>query len=223
MIIICLRRNWNKELEKSKFKSTYTPSLFKALFSLMGSNYLMTWIPVGIVECVFKVLQAIFLRLLVQSFNDPDPDASVSLQYLYAAGVTLSTLFTSLVFHPAFYEINKICARCRVALSSLVYRKTLRLSKASHEQTTVGQITNILSNDVNRFDNNLLYIPYIVLAPIQAIIFLYFLWEEFGVSSLAGFSIIIVLIPFQCKFITFNQDVEVSRYVKLKSIQTSKM
>ncbi len=79
--------------------------------------------------------------------------------------------------------------------------QTLCLSKQSQENTTIGQLINLLSNDVNRFDMNLLFIPYLFVAPIQTIIFIYFLWEELGISCLAGISFIFFLTPVQCKWV----------------------
>jgi len=74
----------------------------------------------------------------------------------------------------------------------------MRLSREAQEQTTVGQLINLLSNDVNRFDMNLMFIPYLIIGPIQTLIFMYFLWEELGVSCLAGIGFVFVLMPVQC-------------------------
>jgi len=65
--------------------------------------------------------------------------------------------------------------------------------------TTVGQIVNLLSNDVNRFDFGLVFIPYLVVAPLQAIIIVVLLSKFYlGLApTLAGFSVFILYLPFQ--------------------------
>jgi len=46
---------------------------------------------------------------------------------------------------------------------------------------------------------------YYYIGPIQGAIFTYFLWEEFGVSCLAGTGFVLLLMPIQCKLRqTFN-------------------
>lgn len=78
--------------------------------------------------------------------------------------------------------------------------QALRLSKTAQGKTTVGQLVNILSNDVNRFDLNLIFVPFFILGPLQLVIWGYFLWQEFGASSLAGLGAVVLLTPLQCKF-----------------------
>ena len=49
-------------------------------------------------------------------------------------------------------QTMRIGMRMRTACCSLMFQKSLRLSRASVNQTAVGQIVNIMSNDVNRMD-----------------------------------------------------------------------
>jgi ATP-binding cassette, subfamily C (CFTR/MRP), member 4 len=91
----------------------------------------------------------------------------------------------------------------------------LKLSKSAQGKTTVGQLINILSNDVNRFDFNLMFLPYIIAGPLQLIIMTYFLWVEFGVSSLAGVGLIVILTPIQCIQTENHKYLDFERLVKL--------
>jgi len=90
-------------------------------------------------------------------------------------------------------------AKCRVACSALIYRKALKLSSSSLAKTTMGQVANILSNDLSRFDINLVYPPYLFITPIQLGLYTYFIWKDFGVSTLVGLGIVAILVVFQCK------------------------
>lgn len=56
---------------------------------------------------------------------------------------------------------------------------------------------NLISNDVTRFDLGILYLPYLIVGPLQTIVVTFILWEDVGVSSLFGVAIFIIFIPFQ--------------------------
>ena len=56
---------------------------------------------------------------------------------------------------------------------------------------------NLMSNDVGRFDLGFLFLAYTFLAPIQALMFMYFLWVEIGVGTMGGATVILVIIPLQ--------------------------
>jgi len=73
----------------------------------------------------------------------------------------------------------------------------LRLSKTSLGETTVGQVVNLLSNDVNRFDSVVIFLNYLWIGPVQTILVTYFLWREIGVSSIIGVAILLIAIPIQ--------------------------
>jgi len=78
--------------------------------------------------------------------------------------------------------------------------KALRLKVNSLDQTSTGQILNLISNDVNRFDTTLVLIPFLLLGPIETVVVTYFLWQEVGVSSILGVATMIMFIPLQCQY-----------------------
>lgn len=69
----------------------------------------------------------------------------------------------------------------------------------SLDQTSAGQILNLISNDVTRFDTSLIYIPFLWIGPLETVVVTYFLWQEVSVSSLLGVATLIMFIPLQCK------------------------
>lgn len=55
----------------------------------------------------------------------------------------------------------------RIACSSAIYRKSLRMSKRAATQTSAGNVVNLLSNDVSRLDYGFIFVHYIWILPIQ--------------------------------------------------------
>lgn len=62
----------------------------------------------------------------------------------------------------------------------------LKLSQASLGQTAAGQLVNLLSNDLQRFDTASLYLHYIWIMPLQAVIAFYVMYRSVGIAALAG-------------------------------------
>lgn len=79
----------------------------------------------------------------------------------------------------------------------LYFTKALRLSKTALGEITIGQVVNLLSNDVNRFDTVVIFINYLWSGPLQTMLITYFLWQEIGLSSIIGIAILLTAIPIQ--------------------------
>lgn len=74
----------------------------------------------------------------------------------------------------------------------------LRLNRISIGETAAGQLVNLLSNDVSRFDLAPLYLHYIWIMPIQAVVGTLVMYEIVGIAALAGIiAITIQAIPLQ--------------------------
>ena len=82
-------------------------------------------------------------------------------------------------------------------MTILVYKKILLLSMSSFDNTSVGQVLNILANDFNRFDELGHVLIYIVIAPIQSIIVMIIMWHHVNIACLGGLVILFLFIPFQ--------------------------
>ena len=64
-------------------------------------------------------------------------------------------------------------------------------------QSTLGQMVNLLSNDVGRFETGVYWTHYLWIGPIQLVIIMFILWTIVGPECCAGIVLLIVLIPIQ--------------------------
>lgn len=78
-----------------------------------------------------------------------------------------------------------------------IFNQVLYLSHTSLGKIRIGQIINLVSNDVNKFDTSLYLTHYTWIGPLQAILVTYLLWAEIGIYSLLGVGTFFLLIPFQ--------------------------
>uniref|UniRef100_A0A8D8Y1X0 Probable multidrug resistance-associated protein lethal(2)03659 n=3 Tax=Cacopsylla melanoneura TaxID=428564 RepID=A0A8D8Y1X0_9HEMI len=136
----------------------------------------------------------------------PNPDAFLSSAHhhstleeasLYAMGVIMSILASNVLMHCFMMAMFHLGMKIRVGTCSLIYRKALRLSKTALGETTVGQVVNLLSNDVNRFDTAFIFLHHLWVGPLLTVIVTYFLYDLIGLSSLIGVAVLLAFIPFQ--------------------------
>lgn len=64
-------------------------------------------------------------------------------------------------------------------------------------KTTMGQIVNLLSNDVTKFEQGMDNIDYMVISPVQASVGLYLLYNEIGIAAVFGLAFLVLFVPLQ--------------------------
>jgi len=111
----------------------------------------------------------ILLRWFILSFGDEK--VTKSDQYFYAAAVCATTMISTIIIHIVYFANYVLSMRCRVALTSLIYRKSLRLATFGSNQSSLGHILNLTANDVHRLEAAILNFPHIFIGPIQWILF----------------------------------------------------
>lgn len=189
-----LEKEWRKEL--SQIKPGEKPKLLKALLRCFGMRFIFAGLLAFIEECGTHIIQPLFLAYLIRSYGSGDPTEQYK-SYIYAAGIVLTTIAYPMTHHPYFFEVTHLGMKMRVACCSLLYRKALALSRAALNQTTVGQMVNLLSNDVNRFDTGVIFLHYLWVGPLQTLIVVCVLWSYMGPAILAGIAILLLFIPLQ--------------------------
>ena len=75
--------------------------------------------------------------------------------------------------------------------------QSLRLSKTALGETTVGQVVNLLSNDVNRFDVAVIFVHYLWIGPLATVIITFFMWKEIDWAAVVGVGFMLAFIPLQ--------------------------
>lgn len=149
-----------------------------------------------------RVLQPLLLGRMLLYFNSMEVDKSYA--YGYAAGIILCSAVNVFVIHPYMMGILHMGMKIRVACCSLIYRKTLKMTRTALGETTIGQAVNLLSNDVNRFDVSIIFLHYLWIGPLETIIITYVMYHliDVGVSSLIGVCSLLLFIPLQGEKIT---------------------
>ncbi|XP_022216187.2 probable multidrug resistance-associated protein lethal(2)03659 [Drosophila obscura] len=195
-----LSEAWEREVEKKR-KKKKTPSLLKASVDVFGWRLAGLGVVLFILEIGFRVTQPLFLGGLVafyaDSSNQEGDGENQTKAYLYALGVILCSAFNVLLMHPYMLGMFHLGMKARIAMTSMIYRKALRLSRTALGDTTIGQVVNLISNDVGRLDLSVIHMNYLWLGPVEIGIITYLMYREIGVSAFFGVAVMLMFIPLQ--------------------------
>lgn len=141
--------------------------------------------------------QPLFLGGLVSYFSEGQTDVSKHQAYLYATGIVLCSLVSTLCFHPFMFCLFETGTRIRLACSGLVYRKCLRSSVTAENSGMSGFAIAVLSTDLHQFDMTFYFFHDLWKGPIEACIIGYIMYLEIGWPAIVGMASIVVFIPLQ--------------------------
>ncbi|CAG9833841.1 unnamed protein product [Diabrotica balteata] len=180
-----LQRAWDEEIVALK-QNNKKPSLLKALAKAHYFEFMLYGILWFILYAVIMCSQPVVLGKLLYFFSVELTDEIRTNIYIY--GFLLIALDAAVIFiyHHCFFGLMCVAMRVKISASSLVYRKIMRLSQKALTETGAGQIINLLSNDVSRFDYGLLPLHSLWVMPFQVIFLTIIIWQQVGLSSLVG-------------------------------------
>ncbi|XP_066250934.1 probable multidrug resistance-associated protein lethal(2)03659 [Euwallacea similis] len=173
------------------------PLLLRALWRLFRKEILIYGLVLFVQEFVLGLSQPLALGKLMNYYRPNQTNVSLQEAYLYAGILILTSFLSVMVSHSYMLASHHLGMKMRIACCSLIYRKTLKLSKTALIDTTIGQMINLLSNDVARFDNSVRYLHYLWVAPLETLLIMYLLYYNVGFTSLSGFCLIVLFMPLQ--------------------------
>ncbi|NXD09640.1 CFTR regulator, partial [Nothocercus nigrocapillus] len=186
-----LEREWDRELATSKKK----PKLINALRRCFFWKFMFYGIILYLGE-VTKSVQPLLLGRIIASY-DPDNSHERSIAYYLGIGLCLLFLVRTLLIHPAIFGLHHIGMQMRIAMFSLIYKKTLKLSSRVLDKISTGQLVSLLSNNLNKFDEGLALAHFVWIAPLQVVLLMGLLWEMLQASAFSGLAFLIILVLFQ--------------------------
>jgi ATP-binding cassette subfamily C (CFTR/MRP) protein 4 len=85
------------------------------------------------------------LKKLIKYYTPGQTEVTPSQAYTYAALIVFLYLIRTLFYNWLLIEMTALGMKIRIACSSLIYRKTLKMKKHILQKITEGQIINLLS------------------------------------------------------------------------------
>ncbi|NWT03509.1 MRP6 protein, partial [Mionectes macconnelli] len=173
-------------------KHSESRPLLKMFWSMFGTYFLLSTVCLVICDVfMFSIpkLLSLFLKFI------EDQEAPSWLGYFYAFTMFLLACLQTLFEQRYMYMCLVLGLRLKTAVTGLVYRKILLMSNASRKAATIGEIVNLVSVDVQKLMDLIIYFNGTWLAPIRIIICFVFLWQLLGPSALTAIAVFLFLLP----------------------------
>lgn len=110
-----------------------------------------------------------------------------------------------MAYNPYILYTSKTACKIRVACSGLIYQKLLRIKKSSIEDGQNGQIINLLSSDLTKFDVVLMLVADTVNGPVQMVVFFILIYLEIGFNAVIGMAFLASFIPLQSEHLDYER------------------
>ncbi|XP_057667029.1 probable multidrug resistance-associated protein lethal(2)03659 isoform X1 [Diorhabda carinulata] len=181
----------------SRAKSKSSVSFYRLLWQMYGLQYVGLGIIQLAVKLFISVLEPNAVANLIQYFT-PGQMKMTIYDALFYAGIMIGVK----AFHCIFFQnyhvfLLELMIKMKVSITSLIYRKTLKLSPKAMEKASLGNIITIITKDVHQIDAAIITLNEIWISMIQTVVMCYLIYRRIGISSLVGISMLILIIPFQ--------------------------
>uniref|UniRef100_A0A673B3B2 ABC-type glutathione-S-conjugate transporter n=1 Tax=Sphaeramia orbicularis TaxID=375764 RepID=A0A673B3B2_9TELE len=179
-------------LKQTRSRQTFTLVLLRTLGWSFGLYFMCGTVCLLLHDVtMFMVPQVLSLLLAFMH----DPGAELWKGFLYSSLLFVLSCLQSLLHHHYMCRCFTVGMRLKTAVMGLVYRKCLLMSSSARRQCTLGEIISLVSADVQKLMDFVVYVNSVWVAPIEIAFCFYFLWQLLGPPSLAGLSAVVLIFP----------------------------
>ncbi|KAF8980104.1 Multidrug resistance-associated protein 1 [Entomortierella lignicola] len=188
---------WESHLQDCKL-SNKTPSLLWVVLKTGG----WSWAPIlfaAFAESIMEYIQPILLDNIIgfiSSYSTTDPQSS-TLGVILAIGMFAAAVLASVASGQFSQKSSNLGLEIKSGLTSVIYRKSLKLSPSARRTVTVGEIANHMSVDAERVGHALSFLPWAITSPFEIAVAMWLLYRQLGPSTLTGLGVVFLLIPVQ--------------------------
>ncbi|KAG8513488.1 LOW QUALITY PROTEIN: Multidrug resistance-associated protein 6, partial [Galemys pyrenaicus] len=166
--------------------------LLRAIWEAFRPTFLLATLSV-VISDVFRFAVPKLLSLFLEFIGDPKTPAWNG--YLLAVLMFLTACLQTLFEQQHMYRFKVLQMRLRTAMTGLVYRKVLTLSSGSRKASPVGDVVNLVSVDVPRLAESILFLNGLWLPVVWVIVCFVYLWQLLGPSALTAIAVFLSLLP----------------------------
>lgn len=179
---------------------TSRPSLAWALSKAFGSAFLIGGVFKGLQDSLAFV-QPQLLRLLIKFVNEyseslkRDDPIPLTKGFMIAGSMFVVSVTQTACLHQYFQRAFDLGMKIKTSLTSIIYNKSLVLSNETKQESSTGDIVNLMSVDVQRLQDLVQNLQIIWSGPFQIILCLLSLHSLLGKAMWAGVGVMLIMIP----------------------------
>lgn len=190
LIYASFTKQWEIELKQPAEKRSLWRVLFRTIgywrisygLGLYAAYSAVSFGPILILNALTKHLQG------TEVLDPPALWIFVSLMFvLPMAGSLFASMSNNIMAH--------IGVQFRNALITMIYIKSLKLSPASRQSASTGQIVTMFSSDTAQIQRFLFFVNNIALAPPTIAVALALIYQQVGPATFVGLAVMVVLMP----------------------------
>ncbi|KAF5294165.1 hypothetical protein FQR65_LT10876 [Abscondita terminalis] len=180
---------WKKELKKKK------PSLLCAMFRMFAVRYFSLSIFIFIYETSLVIVLEPILIGKITSYFEAGKNMTIREGFSYTVALAGSSVLLCLCNNIFLIHLHIICLQMQIAVTSLIYRKSLKLRVDVSSGFIGGRAVNLITKDVAPFFHAADCAQMLIVGMPQLVVMLIVAYNQIGLAALSGASIILILIP----------------------------
>ena len=181
-----------------------TIGTWKILIQLFGKES-FTLIFFSAFRLACRIGKILFLRAIVLFLDEHQTlPSALTRAYVYAVALFVCTLLEVCTHRWLTFQLDRIGLQIRNTLILAIYKHSLSLTTTSLLKITTAKAVNLIAHDTEKYESLHLFIQYLWLAPLEAIVVFGFLcWIIGPLPASMGYAVLILLLLGQ---IVFNRQ-----------------
>ncbi|XP_074026960.1 probable multidrug resistance-associated protein lethal(2)03659 isoform X2 [Leptinotarsa decemlineata] len=182
---------------RDETKNNNEASLAKMVWKRFGWRY-MRICTINICWKIFRTIcEPYVITNLISYFKPGQTEMTIYDAYFYAVMMISLKLCQRLYLHNYILCVQQLGVEIKTSFTSLLYRKSLKLTSSTLSQTTVGNIVTLITKDVQTFKESVWIISDVSSGLVQISLISYLIFAKVGITSLFGIGILIAALPIQ--------------------------
>ncbi|CAH1368205.1 unnamed protein product [Tenebrio molitor] len=213
-----LETNWNKQ------RLLNDPSMFKILRRCFGKEYLLLAIT-QVIPITITIVRPKIVRNFISYFTNNHNNFNKN-QAWFLGGAFVIIEFIDRLYRDNFaLKLEALGVKMRTGLTSMIYKKVLKMNLSQLDNISVGKIITIITRDVNEFDIYVFYTTYLWCDFLRFLVRCYVVYVEIGplVAILVGLFCVIISIQVALAKILASMKVKTLKRTDLRYQATKEM